>query len=353
MISKKDWEKSFKKVNGREPSDEDYQNAVSDGIVSPPSQPNHNSKKTLIIVGSIIGALLLILITFIVTLLLFPVPKSNHTEHFSNNSSEAAISKSTTTSSSAQPSVPDIAQQDLNTWQNLTLNEQIALLVQSYVAINPKTTVLTADTIAMTANGSNGVNDGYIEWYDRTHTAHKLDVLINDQTITFSYVDGTTGQQERKTDSISSVLATYFKPTSARQTTDTLANRMVTPVALHDANKPDKDIDTTAISHGDISSLVGNWKNGLGTTITINDDKSMIMSDGKTAYPYKISTNLYGSTLPYVGISSVNAGSGFALALLKINFLNPDGDQSDTHKPRLLMTQSSANFPADNYYYRQ
>lgn len=353
MINKKNWEKSFNKVNGRNPSEEEYQNAVSDGIVKPPSDHPHTTKKSLIIVASIIGALFLIILTFIATLLLFPVPSSNHTEHFNDVTSDSAVSKSATTSTSTQPSASDNATQDLNTFKTLTLNEQIALLVQSYARTNPKTTVLAADNIAMTANGNNGVNDGYIEWYDHTHTSHKLDVLITGQNITFSYIDATTGQAERKTDTISSVLAAYFQTASAKQATDTLADKMVTPKALHEANKAEQDIDTSAISRGDISSLVGTWKNSIGSTITINTDKSMVMSDGKTAYPYTITLNHKDSKIPYLGVSSVNGVSGFALALFKINFVNPDGDQSDTHRPRLLITQSSENFPAENYYYRQ
>lgn len=353
MLNKKKWEKSFNKVNGRQPSEEDYQKAVSDGLVKPPADSPHHTHKSLIIILCVIGALFLIIITFIATLLLFPVPNNKHTEHFNDSGAKSANSRIETTSSSSKANDEETSAQDLKTWQTLTLNEQIALLVQSYVRINPKTTVLSANNIAMTANGDNGVNDGYIEWYDTTHTSHRLDVLIKAQTITFSYVDATTGQQERKNDTISAILATFFKSSTAKQTTDTLADKMVTPVALHEANKSDQDIDIAAITHGDINSLIGNWKNGLGSTITINADKSMMMSDGKTAYPYTLTIANQNSKIPYLGVSSVNAGSGFALALFKINFVNPDGDQSDTHRPRLLITQSSGNFPAANYYYRQ
>ncbi len=31
---------------------------------------------------------------------------------------------------------------------------------------------------------------------------------------------------------------------------------------------------------------------------------------------------------------------------------NPNGDQSDKTKPRLLITQDSGNYPAEEYYYR-
>jgi len=42
-----------------------------------------------------------------------------------------------------------------------------------------------------------------------------------------------------------------------------------------------------------------------------------------------------------------------AVGLFKIGFENPDGDQSDKSKPRLVVTQSAGNYPADQYFYRQ
>ena len=44
--------------------------------------------------------------------------------------------------------------------------------------------------------------------------------------------------------------------------------------------------------------------------------------------------------------------TGAALLLYKIGVENPNGDQSDKTKPRLLITQDSGNYPAEEYYYR-
>ena len=44
--------------------------------------------------------------------------------------------------------------------------------------------------------------------------------------------------------------------------------------------------------------------------------------------------------------------TGAALLLYKIGVENPNGDQSDKTKPRLLITQNSGNYPAEEYYYR-
>lgn len=47
MIRKKEWEKSFKNVNGREPNEEDYEKALSLGLVREESSvPNSNKKNS-------------------------------------------------------------------------------------------------------------------------------------------------------------------------------------------------------------------------------------------------------------------------------------------------------------------
>lgn len=352
MINKKAWEKSFKQVNGRDPNEKEYQKAVLHGLVREPDTRTSSSKKTYIIIGIIVGAFLLIVITFLSTLLLFPVPKSNHTESFNTGSVESVSS-----SSSSLPSrSSDTSEQNISTWETLSLNEQIALLAQSYTAINPQTSILSADKIAMTANGDKGVNDGFIQWYDNTHTLHRLDVLIDNETISFSYI-GPTGQSERKKDKIGTILSTYFQTNTAKQTTEALALKMVTPVELYKSNVSEKDLDIAAISNGDISSLVGSWENGHGDVITINADKTAIVTFDKAPHPYNIFTtskHINNGDIPSIGMGPSSGEIGGAvLALFRIDFKNPDGDQSDATKPRLLMTQSRGNFPTNSYYYRK
>ncbi|MCJ1996351.1 hypothetical protein GYN67_06580 [Lactococcus piscium] len=351
MINKKTWEKSFRQVNGRVPDEKEYQKAVLQGLVREPDTRTRNPKKTYIIIGIIVGAFLLISITFLSTLLLFPVPKSNHTKNFNTSSVESVPSSS----SSSQSSSLDTSQKDLTTWQNLPLNEQIALLAQSYTAINPQTSILSADKIAMTANSDRSVNDGFIQWYDNTHTLHRLDVLIDNETISFSYI-GPTGQSERKKDKISTILSTYFQTNTAKQTTEALALKMVTPVELYKSNVSEKDLDIAAISNGDISSLVGSWENGNGDIITINADHSMssVQSGQQVSTNLKIATKGSESKIPYIAVASDSPGfGGFVFALFKIDFKNPYGDQSDSKRPRIAATQNPGNFTPDTYYYRK
>ncbi|HAZ2742507.1 DUF6287 domain-containing protein [Enterococcus faecalis] len=106
------------------------------------------------------------------------------------------------------------------------------------------------------------------------------------------------------------------------------------------------DLDTTAINAGDFTTLVGTWKNGKGESLIIHPDGStntggMITKDSPTDES-RLITSL-----------SIRWGpTGAALLLYKIGVENPNGDQSDKTKPRLLITQDSGNYPAEEYYYR-
>ena len=55
---------------------------------------------------------------------------------------------------------------------------------------------------------------------------------------------------------------------------------------------------------------------------------------------------------PITSLSIRWGPTGAALLLYKIGVENPNGDQSDKTKPRLLITQDSGNYPAEEYYYR-
>ncbi|MGT2772051.1 DUF6287 domain-containing protein [Streptococcus marimammalium] len=109
----------------------------------------------------------------------------------------------------------------------------------------------------------------------------------------------------------------------------------------------EKDLDIEAINNGDFSSLVGTWKNGKGNTLVINEDGST--NSGAQIKSVQNSDKI--SLVPYAGIG--DNFTGVALGLYKIGFKNPDGDQSDTSRPRLIITQQGGNYPADSYYYRQ
>ena len=102
-----------------------------------------------------------------------------------------------------------------------------------------------------------------------------------------------------------------------------------------------------AIESGDFTSLVGTWQNGKGNEITINADGTT--SDGGRIQAIPNSSSR--SSLPYVGLSQGMTGA--AIGLLKIGFQNPEGDQSDTSRPRLIIAQQMGNYSADMYYYRK
>ncbi|EGO2576958.1 DUF6287 domain-containing protein [Enterococcus faecalis] len=106
------------------------------------------------------------------------------------------------------------------------------------------------------------------------------------------------------------------------------------------------DLDTTAINAGDFTTLVGTWKNGKGESLIIHPDGStntggMITKDSPT-----------DESRPITSLSIRWGPTGAALLLYKIGVENPNGDQSDKTKPRLLITQDSGNYPAEDYYYR-
>ncbi|MEZ7533958.1 DUF6287 domain-containing protein [Streptococcus sanguinis] len=104
-------------------------------------------------------------------------------------------------------------------------------------------------------------------------------------------------------------------------------------------------MDIEAIMKGDYATLAGVWKNGEGLEI-------IITADGKTNRNESISPNsISNSKFPTLNIRSGNSGA--MIALFKIGFRNPYGDQSDSSRPRLVFGQNIGNVPADQYYYKQ
>lgn len=128
-----------------------------------------------------------------------------------------------------------------------------------------------------------------------------------------------------------------------------------------------QDLDIDAISHNNFATLAGTWQNGLGETLIINTDGTtntgMTVSGAPNWMDHTQINTAYSGKAPYAFYSSGDgAGSKnlFALLLLKIGFANPDGDTSDTSKPRILVTQDrtdtnndgTRNFPATRYFYK-
>lgn len=105
------------------------------------------------------------------------------------------------------------------------------------------------------------------------------------------------------------------------------------------------DLDTNAILDGDFHTLTGNWKNGNGNMITI-DDEGRISGDGIIQLP----AAKYDSSIPAVSVRYGNTSS--PLLLFKIGFKNPEGDQSDSSRSRIMISQTYGNYPAELYFYR-
>ena len=106
------------------------------------------------------------------------------------------------------------------------------------------------------------------------------------------------------------------------------------------------DLDIEAIENGDISTLVGTWRNGRGKELIINPDGTT----GNGNRIKVIEDSSKKSSVPYVSLQS--GPTSAALGLFKIGFKNPMGDQSDISRPRLIVSQSAGNYDKDFYYYR-
>ena len=113
------------------------------------------------------------------------------------------------------------------------------------------------------------------------------------------------------------------------------------------APKKEVDLDISAINSGDFSSLVGTWRNAKGQEMVIQADGT-VKGQGRIK---AVANSDKTSKIPYVELRVGETGA--AVGLFKIGFENPDGDQSDTRKPRLVITQSAGNYSVDQYFYRQ
>ncbi|MGV0168559.1 DUF6287 domain-containing protein [Furfurilactobacillus sp. WILCCON 0119] len=113
------------------------------------------------------------------------------------------------------------------------------------------------------------------------------------------------------------------------------------------------DIDSAAMAHGDMSSLVGTWKNGAGSVATVHADGS-VQYNNPDGTSYTNYMNKWQMSSSGVGMQVGPEGLfGYYLAAYPIGVKNQPGDQSDTSKPRLIGTQNADNYSADSYYYRQ
>lgn len=340
MISKKEWKKSFKNINGREPNYQEYQKAISDGLLKEDIVKNKNNR-LIITIGVILGVLLVIIIVILLTIFLYPKPTNGEHYNFYNEPSQSSSDISISTSGS---SISNDLSESLTEWSNLSLNNQIALLVQAYAGASSHTSILSADKIAM----ADKVDNGYIQWYDSSHNQHKLNVRIKGNIVTYDYIDSLSNSNEQKTTEISSILSMYYQSMNNKIEIENIASKIVAPSDL-EKNETNKDLNIKDIFAGDISSLVGEWRNGKGGTITINADKTFFV-DNDSSRTGNLTITDVSVDNPYLNVSGALGNS--ALVLFKIGFSNPAGDSSDITKARILITQQAGNYPADEYYYR-
>lgn len=87
------------------------------------------------------------------------------------------------------------------------------------------------------------------------------------------------------------------------------------------------DLDIEAIENGDISTLVGTWRNGRGKELIINPDGTT----GNGNRIKVIEDSSKKSSVPYVSLQTGHTSSS---------------------RPRLVITQSAGNYDKDFYYYR-
>ena len=106
------------------------------------------------------------------------------------------------------------------------------------------------------------------------------------------------------------------------------------------------DLDIEAIENGDISTLVGTWRNGRGNELIINSDGTT--GDGNRIKVIKDLSKKSG--VPSVSLQSGHTSA--AIGLFRIGFKNPMGDQSDSSRPRLIITQTAGNYKSESYYYK-
>lgn len=109
-----------------------------------------------------------------------------------------------------------------------------------------------------------------------------------------------------------------------------------------------KDLNIDAINNGDFTSLIGTWRNGKNDFLIINMDGTT----NKEFAVHGVSESDKKSKIPYASLSTGGPG-GAALGLYKIGFKNPEGDSSDSTKPRLTISQQGGNYSSDAYYYRE
>lgn len=329
-MDKKKWEQSFKAINDRTPSEDDDQKALLDGLVTEDITEHKKPKKKTIILGSIFSGLFLIVIAILLIVFFYPKPKNESSLAASNHKISDG---SMIDSNSPQEGKSDHVPSALAAWKTLTLNQQIALLAQSYAKLNPQTTILTADYLAMTGN----INDGAIEWYDSNKIIHKVNVKINQATVTYSYINAESWETEEQTTKIDTLFADYFETSTAKQTTKEISSRVVDSATLASLST---EMDLEKIAQGDYSSVHGTWKTLEGRTLIFENNQCYIVEGEKKT---KLVLNaLSTDSQQDQGFLTVNSQPEGTPAGAGLSFIPKGYDWADTDKakPRIWLSNT-------------
>ena len=289
-----------------------------------------NSKKRRVIFGSILTGLLLVGIAIFLIVVVYSTPKKD-TSRASNHhkTSESSMMKM----SSTQGSKSDPIQTALTEWKGLALNQQIALLAQSYAKLNPQSTILSSDHMAMTGD----IDDGTIEWYDSNKIIHKVNVKINQTMIKYNYINAETWETEEQVTKIDTVLADYFETPTAKQVTEEIASRLIDSARLTSLNA---EMNLEQIAQGDYSSVQGTWKNLAGSTLTFETNQCYIVEgEQKTRL---ILTTLSADNPQNQRFLMVNSNPEGSPAGAGLSFIPTGYDWADTDKakPRIWLSNT-------------
>ena len=330
MRDKKEWEQSSKDINDRRPSEDDYQKAISDGLITEDIAENKKSKKKTIILGSIFSGLLLIVMAILLIVFFYPKPKNDSSLAASNHKiSESSMIDSNST----QEGKSDHVSAALKEWKALALNQQIALLAQSYAKLNPQTTILAAEYLAMAGN----ISDGAIEWYDSNKIIHKVNVKINQATVKYDYINAKSWETEEQVTKINTVLADYFDTPSAKQVTEEIASRVIDSAKLASLNA---EMNLEQIAQGDYSSVQGAWRTLEGRTLIFENNQCYIVEgEQKTRLILNI---LSADNQQEQGFLMVNSQPEGTPAGAGVSFIPKGYDWADTDKakPRIWLSNT-------------
>lgn len=186
----------------------------------------------------------------------------------------------------------------------------------------------------------------------QTSSKTKQDTSSEASTGDSSTTQSTSVEEQSNSESIESEPSTQMGSDSEQSETAMPSNPNNTTTNV-------QDLDISAILNGDFSTLSGTWKNADGDVAEITNDGVLSQTIKGNNYKYKILQLKKATTMPTLDIEplqedgSLGIAGGAMIVMYKAGVSNPDGDQSDTSQPRLIMGQNTGNFPNELYFYRQ